>query len=170
MASSRAAAAERLLGAPSGIAVKICGLTVPEEALACAGLGVWGVGVVFASESPRRIDPARAREVVAGLPAGVARVGVFVGWGPAEIAGVARLVGLTHVQVHGDADPVEVRRATGLPVIEGVRVDGEAALERARAVAHTPDEREAVAAIAAGYRPLLHPSVTAAHGLRLLPG
>lgn len=114
--------------------VKICGLTVAAEALACAELGVWGIGVVFAAESPRRVDAARAAEVLAPLPGGVARVGVFVATPPQEMAAVARRAGLTHLQVHG-GDPAAARAASGLPVIEGVRVDGAAALERARASA-----------------------------------
>ena len=116
------------------VRVKVCGLTVPAEARACAELGAWGIGVVFAAESPRRIDAARAAEVMAAVPAGVARVGVFVGASPAEMASVARVAGLTHLQVH-DGDPDEARRASGLPVIEGVRVSGPAALARARASA-----------------------------------
>jgi phosphoribosylanthranilate isomerase len=114
-----------------GVAVKVCGLTVPEEARACAELGVWAIGVVLAAESPRRVDAARAAEVMAAVPDGVARVGVFVAPPPAEVAAVAALAGLTHVQLH-DGDPGEVRRATGLPVIEGVRVSGTDALRRAR--------------------------------------
>lgn len=116
------------------VAVKVCGLTVPEEARACAELGVWGIGVVFAPESPRRVDAARAAEVLAAVPAGVARVGVFLAAPPAEMAAVARRASLTHLQVH-ECDPAEARRAAGLPVIEGIRVTGPAALERARASA-----------------------------------
>lgn len=119
------------MGAEAPVAVKICGLTVPEEARACADLGAWAIGVVFASESPRRVDAARAAEVLAAVPEGVARVGVFVDAPPAEMAAVARRAGLTHLQVHG-GDPVAAREAAGLPVIEGVRVDGPAALARAR--------------------------------------
>lgn len=114
--------------------MKICGLTVPEEARACAELGVWGIGVVFAAESPRRVDAGRAAEVLAAVPDGVARVGVFVAAPPAEMAAVARRARLTHLQVHG-GDPAAARAAAGLPVIEGVRVDGPAALARARASA-----------------------------------
>ncbi len=116
------------------VPVKICGLTVPEEARACAELGAWGVGVIFAAESPRRVDPDRAAEVLAGLPAGVARVGVFVAAAPEEMAAVAARAGLTHLQVH-DGDPAAARRASGLPVIEGVRVADAASIERARASA-----------------------------------
>jgi phosphoribosylanthranilate isomerase len=120
--------------ADAPVAVKVCGLTVPEEARACAELGVWGIGVVLAPESPRRVDAARAAQVMAAVPDGVARVGVFVAAPVEEMAAVARAAALTHLQVH-EGDPAAARRATGLPVIEGVRVAGEAALARARASA-----------------------------------
>ncbi|WP_217912946.1 phosphoribosylanthranilate isomerase [Miltoncostaea marina] len=123
----------RRAGAPP--AVKVCGVTVPEDARACAALGVWAVGVVFAPGSPRRVDERAAAAVCAALPDDVARVGVFVDAAPAEMAALAGRVGLTHLQVHGATDPAEARAASGLPVIAGVRVDGPAALDRARASA-----------------------------------
>lgn len=119
--------------AGAAVAVKVCGLTRPDEAAECARLGVWGVGLVFAEGSPRRVDERTAAAVAGALPAGVAKVGVFVGASPREMAGIARRVGLTHLQVHGDADPDAARAVSGLPVVQGVRVDGPAALERARA-------------------------------------
>jgi phosphoribosylanthranilate isomerase len=122
------------MAAEPAVAVKICGLTVPEEARACAELGVWGIGVVLAAGSPRRVDAARAAEVMAAVPEGVARVGVFVAAPPAEMAAVAERAGLTHLQLH-DGDPAEARRACGLPVIEAVQVAGAASLRRARASA-----------------------------------
>lgn len=120
---------------PGATPVKVCGLTSPEDAAAVAALGVWGIGVVLAPGSPRRLDREAVARVTAAVPDGVARVGVFAGAGPGEIADVACAAALTHVQLHGGADPAEVRAATGLPVIEAVRVDGSAALARARASA-----------------------------------
>ena len=117
------------------VAVKVCGLTTPEDAAGCARLGVWGIGVVFAAGSPRRVGVEQAAAVCAAIPEGVARVGVFVGASPAEMAAIARLAGLTHLQLHGDADPGDARRESGLPVIQGVRVSGPEALARARASA-----------------------------------
>ena len=116
-------------------AVKVCGLTVAAEAEACAALGVWGVGVVLAAGSPRRVDVATAAAVLAGVPRTVARVGVFVNATPAEMAAAALVIGLTHLQIHGGTDAAEAREASGLPVIQGVRMDGPEALERARASA-----------------------------------
>jgi phosphoribosylanthranilate isomerase len=113
--------------------VKVCGLTIPEQAAQCAALGAWGIGVVLAEESSRRLDPQRAARVLSAVPAGVARVGVFVGGTTGYIARVAAGCGMTHVQLHGVADPVAVARATGITVIEAVAVDGPAAIDRARA-------------------------------------
>lgn len=122
-------------GLPSDtpVAVKICGLTDPEEARACAALGAWGIGLVFAAESTRRVGVTDAVRIAAALPADVARVGVFVDAAADAVARTARRVGLTHIQFHGDGDADALRAATGgLPVIEGIRVDGAAAVERAR--------------------------------------
>jgi phosphoribosylanthranilate isomerase len=119
---------------PGRVAVKVCGLTRPDEAAACAALGVWAIGLVFAERSPRRVDLATAAAVAAAVPASVARVGVFVDAAPEEMATTARRVGLTHLQVHG-GDVAAARAASGLPVVEGVRVDGPEALARARASA-----------------------------------
>lgn len=121
--------------ASGAVAIKVCGLTTPEDAAACALPGVWGIGVVFAQDSPRRVDVRTAAAVVAAVPASIARVGVFVGASAREMAEVAALVGLTHIQVHGDADPEETRRMSGLPVIQGIAMEGLAGLERARASA-----------------------------------
>lgn len=105
--------------------------------MACAAAGVWGVGVVLAAESPRRLSVADAAAVLAGLPAGVARVGVFVVPRPGELAAAVAACGLTHVQIHGgDEESVAGARAdAGVAVIEAIRVDGPGALERARASA-----------------------------------
>jgi phosphoribosylanthranilate isomerase len=115
--------------------VKVCGLTVPSEAAECARLGAWGIGVVFAAGSPRQVGVEQAAEICAAIPGGVARVGVFVATAPRVMAETARRVGLTHIQVHGDVDPAEARSASGLPVIQGIRMDGPGGVARARASA-----------------------------------
>lgn len=112
--------------------IKICGLTDAGGAAACADLGIWGIGVVFAAESPRRVSPEAAAAILASVPARFARVGVFVAADPGAIAEVAAGCRLTHVQVHGTADPLAVGAACGLPVIEAIAMDGPTALERAR--------------------------------------
>lgn len=120
---------------PDATRVKVCGLTLPDQARACAEAGAWAIGVVLAAESPRRVDPEGAVRVLAAVPDGVARVGVFVGASVDEMAALAERAGMTHVQVHGGCDAAEVAAATGCRVIEAFAVDGPAAVERARASA-----------------------------------
>lgn len=115
--------------------VKICGLTDAAEAAACASLGAWAIGVVFAPESPRRVDVARARRVLADLPAGVRRVGVFVDPEPDAVAEAVRVAELTDVQLHGVGDLAPVRAAVDVPIFQGLAVDGPQAVARARASA-----------------------------------
>lgn len=117
------------------VRVKVCGLTRAADAVACVRLGVWGVGVVLWPSSARAVSPARAARVLASVPEGVARVGVFVDAAPADLARAARVAGLTHLQLHGRCDVDGARAATGLRVIEVVPIDGPAALARARASA-----------------------------------
>lgn len=88
--------------------VKICGLTRAVDASLAARLGADYVGVVFA-ESPRRVDPERARLVFADLPpAGVRRAGVFSRRPPGEVLEIARSVALDVVQLHDDFSADEI--------------------------------------------------------------
>ncbi len=45
--------------------VKICGITRLEDAEAAVALGAGALGFVFWPESPRFVDPERARAIVA---------------------------------------------------------------------------------------------------------
>jgi phosphoribosylanthranilate isomerase len=80
--------------------VKICGITRLDDALAAIAAGASALGFNFYPKSPRYIEPDRAAPILAALPAGVTRVGVFVNESGAAIA--ARL-GLDVVQLHGSA-------------------------------------------------------------------
>lgn len=103
--------------------VKVCGLTDPAEAAACAELGVWAIGVVFAPESVRRVDVEQARVVCAAVPEHVRRVGVFVDPDPTMVADAVAAAGLTDVQLHGRAVDVDrVRAAVRVPVFQGFAV------------------------------------------------
>ena len=82
--------------------VKICGITRLEDAEAAAQCGASAVGFVFWPDSPRFLDPYRARAIAAALPLFVTTVGVFVNQPLEYVAGVASLVHLGAVQLHGD--------------------------------------------------------------------
>jgi phosphoribosylanthranilate isomerase len=92
--------------------LKACGITCSEDAAAACELGYGAVGLVFA-ESPRQVDPARAREICSSLPSSILRVGVFAGEEPGEIRRIMEHCGLDLVQLHGGEDPGEVLRFGG---------------------------------------------------------
>ena len=103
----------------SAIEIKICGLTDPDQAAACAAAGVDAIGFVFHPSSPRRVTPLHAREMASVLPGNVARIGVFVDHAARDIRSIAETAGLTAVQLHGAAAQAAGPElmAAGLPVI-----------------------------------------------------
>jgi phosphoribosylanthranilate isomerase len=126
--------------------VKVCGLTRIEDAAAACELGAAAVGFIFWPRSPRFIDPYRARAIVRALPPFVTPVGVFVNQPAEYVNGVASLVRLGAVQLHGDEDAEYIARITR-PVIKAVS-NGTAAASSAwprEAVllvdAHDPERR-----------------------------
>jgi phosphoribosylanthranilate isomerase len=109
--------------------VKICGITRVEDAQAAVDAGARAIGFVFWPDSPRAIDPFRARAIAASLPPFVATVGVFVNQPAGHVNGVAALVRLSAVQLHGDetADYVALVRQ---PVVKAVTSDDDFAAAR----------------------------------------
>ena len=107
--------------------VKICGLTNPGDAMRAVAAGAWAVGVIFAPESPRRVTRQQAAAIMAAVPPGILKVGVFVNAGEEEITAAVRECGLGAVQLHGEESPAFCRRIgeiTGAAVIKAVRVAG----------------------------------------------
>jgi phosphoribosylanthranilate isomerase len=87
------------------IPVKICGITRTEDALLAVALGASALGFVFWPRSPRFIDPYRARAIARQVPPLVSLVGVFVDQPVDYVTGVAGLIGLNAVQLHGAESP-----------------------------------------------------------------
>jgi phosphoribosylanthranilate isomerase len=103
--------------------VKICGITRLEDALLAAELGAAAMGFNFYRPSPRFIEPADARAIIAQLPPFRVTVGVFADEAETvQVLSKARLAGVTAVQLHGPRHAAfgEVMRA--LPLIVAVRV------------------------------------------------
>ena len=108
------------------VQVKICGLTRPDEALACARLGADAVGCVFYPPSPRHVSPGQAKRIAEALsPAGCGVVGVFVDTPLAGIVEAVETCGLSAVQLHGRESPELVQRLgrRGIRVIKGLFVN-----------------------------------------------
>jgi phosphoribosylanthranilate isomerase len=101
--------------------VKICGITRLEDAEAAVAAGARALGFIFWPESPRFLDPHRARAIVSALPPFVTTVGVFVNQPIAYVNGVAALARLSAVQLHGDETIDEAARVAR-PVVKAIGV------------------------------------------------
>lgn len=116
------------------IQVKICGITEPEDALACAAWGADAIGLVFYPKSPRFVTPNRAAQIASALPPHVARVGVFVNESLDTVVETVFACGLTAVQLHGQEPPehVDMLREKEIPVIKCLYVKSRPGINEAR--------------------------------------
>lgn len=80
--------------------VKVCGLRTPADVDVAVSSGADAIGFVFAA-SPRRVDPAAARPLVA-LAGSTLTVGVFHGQPAEDVRAIAEATGIGAVQLHGD--------------------------------------------------------------------
>ncbi len=130
--------------------LKVCGVNDAAFAEAAARLGAAYLGFIFASESPRRVTPEQAKQLVRcarAIQPAPRCVGVFTRQSVEEIVAVCRAVGLDVVQLHRRAAAADVAalRAAGYEVwtlaggAEGDAVlfdsshgDGETQLRRGR--------------------------------------
>lgn len=87
--------------------VKVCGLTRARDARAAWLAGAVMGGLIFAPDSPRRIDEATARQIQSAVP--LDWVGVFRDQPVAEVAAIARDLSLTVVQLHGSETALYAR-------------------------------------------------------------
>jgi phosphoribosylanthranilate isomerase len=88
--------------------VKICGITNPEDALAAIAGGAAALGFNFYPPSPRYIAPDAAAAIIAGLPAGIWKVGVFVNESPDRITDIAARAKLDVAQLHQTGQPLRL--------------------------------------------------------------
>jgi phosphoribosylanthranilate isomerase len=100
--------------------IKICGITNIDDALCAAACGADAVGFIFHPASPRCIALERAREIIAALPGGIAKVGVFVNREAEEVAQISGECGLDLIQLHGDESPEYCRRFPPERIIKAV--------------------------------------------------
>jgi len=107
--------------------IKICGVTLPDDAARVAATGVDYLGLNFWPRSKRYLAAERAPAVAAAArAAGPARlVGLFVNQPLDDIAAIARDVGLDALQLHGDETPEDaaaIAQLTGRPVWKAIAV------------------------------------------------
>jgi phosphoribosylanthranilate isomerase len=114
--------------------VKICGLSTLESVAVASSGGAKFVGFVFYPPSPRHLTPEQASPLVASVPSGVARVGVFVDPDDELLARVLAKSPLDLIQLHGEETPERVgaiKRKFGKKAIKAIKLSGEADLGEA---------------------------------------
>jgi len=89
----------------SRLIVKICGVTTPADAAMIVAAGADAIGVNLWPGSKRYVAPAAARDILAVVPAGILKVGVFVDAPAHEVEQLVDELGLDHAQLHGDESP-----------------------------------------------------------------
>ena len=104
--------------------IKICGITRVADALAAANAGVDAIGLVFWPGTPRVVAPARAREIVAALPAYVSVVALFVDPTPGDVRATLDAVPIDVLQFHGGEAP-DFCRAFGRRYVKAIPVKGD---------------------------------------------
>jgi len=84
--------------------IKICGITKLSNALEAVKLGVDALGFVFFRDSPRYIEPKKAREIIDQMPSFISRVGLFVNASKEEVLLAISESRVNMLQFHGDED------------------------------------------------------------------
>jgi phosphoribosylanthranilate isomerase len=92
------------------VKVKICGITNWADARRAIESGADLLGFNFVRTSPRYVTPAKARRMVKKLPGNISAVGVFENESEEAMLEIARSVGLSQLQLHGDESPAMVAR------------------------------------------------------------
>lgn len=114
--------------------IKICGLTDPSEALACADLGADAIGLVFYPKSPRNVSVEQASAITQALPKHVATVGVFVDPDLNTLRHIVSQCGLSCAQFHGKESPEFVaafKKVSDARIIKGLYTEKQPDLARA---------------------------------------
>ncbi len=111
--------------------VKICGVTRPEDAAFAAAQGATAIGLNFWPGSKRFVEDARAREIIAAIPPGVLRVGVFVNAHPLVVTETLAELGLDLIQLHGDERVAGWEELPPKRIVRAIRVYDDASLKEA---------------------------------------
>ncbi|HUP93888.1 MAG TPA: phosphoribosylanthranilate isomerase [Burkholderiales bacterium] len=102
-------------------AVKICGVTRVEDALAAAHHGAHAIGLVFYRPSPRYVEPEAAAAIVRALPPFVTAVGLFVDAAEEDVRRITTRAGVQLIQFHGAETP-QFCAQFSLPYMKAVQV------------------------------------------------
>ncbi len=101
--------------------IKICGITNTADAEVAVAAGADALGFVMYRKSPRWVEPAVARSIVAGLPPFVLPVGVFVNAEAERVRILMDECGFALAQLHGDESALYCQDL-GRPVLKALRL------------------------------------------------
>jgi phosphoribosylanthranilate isomerase len=107
------------------LAAKICGLSTEAAVAAAAAGGAVYLGFVFYPPSSRAVSAGKAAQLCATVPAGIARVGLFVDADDDTIGAVLAEVPIDVLQFHGQESPERVAGARlrfARPVMKAVAI------------------------------------------------
>ena len=128
------------------VRTKICGLTRPEEAIACLQAGADWIGLNFHPSSSRFVSHAQAREILDAVGDASRVVALFVNRPTDEVGATADALGIQIVQLHGDEPPGDLLTLGRFQLIRAFRLGSAAdidAMERyrqdARRMGREPD-------------------------------
>lgn len=109
--------------------VKICGITNLQDALCAIESGADALGFVFYKNSPRYIEPSKAKEIVKKLPPFVQTVGLFVNATSEEINLTCKQSLIQIAQLHFEVDE-QLFQNLKVPYVKVVRVTCKQDLEK----------------------------------------
>src|SRR4030042_4939277 len=109
--------------------IKICGITNLEDATGISYLGVDAIGFVLSTNSPRRVKPETAKEIITVLRGSGIKVpaaGVFVNEKIERVIQCSNLLGLDYIQLSGDEEDdyiKNLREGSGkIKIIKALRI------------------------------------------------
>jgi phosphoribosylanthranilate isomerase len=109
--------------------VKICGVTSPADAELAVEAGADAIGVNLWPDSKRFVDDGSARDVLAAIPEGVLKVGVFVNAPIEEVLSRVVSLGLDRAQLHGNERAQDYAALAPEVLIRAARVRDESTFQ-----------------------------------------
>ncbi len=103
--------------------IKVCGITRPQDARACADFGVDAIGIVLNGASELAVTRAEAWDIIHSLPPFVLAVPVLVDATPAEVWDVAAGLNTRTIQLNGLFPAKDLPQLAGLTILRSLRVE-----------------------------------------------
>lgn len=101
--------------------VKICGITLIDDALVAVDAGADALGLIFYEGSPRGIEVEQAREIVSAVPPYTTVTALFVNPERSLVERVLKAVPISQIQFHGN-ESAQFCQGFGRPYVKSIAV------------------------------------------------